>query len=225
MADDESKNKPKKTVNTGRIRRERKAAILAAAEKAFALNGFKGTSTSSIAKAAGLGKAQLHYYFPSKSDLYQELLLSIMEQWNCTLENITAEDDPAEVLREYICAKLRLSWDRPELSKIFAGEVLRGAPVLQEYCFEQQRAWLAHKSDVFKCWIDAGKMDPIDPVQLIFMIWSVTQHYADYQAQVLGLMNQKALSEEHFVCVSEQVVQIIFKGCGIDASSYSKQKT
>ena len=203
------------TANTGRIRRQRRAAILAAAEQEFAQNGFKGTSTGAIAASAGLGKAQLHYYFPSKHELYEELLLSALNQWNCSLESISVDDDPAVVLGEYICAKLRLSWERPALSQVFAGEVLRGAPVLREHAFHGQRQWLADKSKVFQGWVEQGKMDPVDPVQLIFMIWSVTQHYADYQAQVLGLMGQDSLSDTDRQRITEQLVTIILKGCGV----------
>ncbi len=209
----------RKGINTGRIRRQRRAAILAAAEQEFAINGFKGTSTSAIAKAAGLAKAQVHYYFPNKEGLYQELLHSIMDEWNCRLEGITAADDPAQVLGDYIGAKLQLSWQRPELSKIFAGEVLRGAPTLKAKQFSQQRDWLSEKAEVIQSWIDQGKMDAVDPVQLIFMIWAVTQHYADYQAQVLGLMEQDSLSEADMQRITAQVVAIIFKGCGISSAA------
>jgi TetR/AcrR family transcriptional regulator len=218
-----SKTGPKETegpksVNAGRIRRQRRAAILAAAEQEFAINGYKGTSTGSIAKRAGLAKAQLHYYFPAKEELYRELLGSVLEQWDCHLPGPETELAPAEVLRSYITAKLRLSWDRPELSKVFAGEVLRGAPVLKQYLIAGQRHWLDQREALFNRWIAEGKMLPIDPLQLVFMIWSVTQHYADYQTQVLLLMGQTSLTEQDFERISDQVVGIILRGCGIDES-------
>lgn len=215
----------KKSVNTGRIRRERRAAILAAAEQEFSINGFKGTSTGNIAKRAGLAKAQLHYYFPSKDELYAELIESAVEQWDCHLPGPETELEPAEVLRSYITAKLRLSWDRPELSKVFAGEVLRGAPVLKQKLQAGQQQWLAERKALFNGWIDAGKMLPVDPLQLIFMIWSVTQHYADYQAQVLSLMEQERLSEQDFDRISEQLVGIILRGCGIDETDPAQKKS
>ncbi len=213
MADSEQQNRRQPA--GGRIRQERLAAIMAAAEQEFAINGYRGTSTSAIARTAGLAKAQVHYYFPSKEDLYRELLLTVIDQWNCPLEGITAEDEPAEVLEAYIREKLRVSWERPALSKIFAGEVLRGGPVLKAHLLDGQKAWLRHKTEVINSWIRLGKMDPVDPVQLIFMIWSVTQHYADYQAQVLALMEQESLTAADLERVTDQVVSIIFRGCGI----------
>ena len=204
-----------KTPKTGRIRRQRLAAILAAAEQEFAVNGYKGTSTSAIATRAGLAKAQLHYYFPAKEDLYRQLLETVLEQWNCHLPGIETDLPPAQVLREYITAKLRISWQRPELSRIFAGEMLRGAPVLKECIYDEQRQWLAPRIELFQRWIDEGKMLPIDPLQLIFMIWSVTQHYADYQPQVLVMMERDSLDEEAFNRICEQVVGVILRGCGV----------
>ncbi len=206
--------KVKVTPNTGRIRRERRASILAAAESEFSVNGYKGTSTSAIAKAAGLAKTQLHYYFPSKDDLYYELLANMAGQWSCPLADVTADDDPAVVLRRYISAKMQTSWERPALSKIFAGEVMRGAPMLKQQ-FAEQRQWLDHISDVIRCWIALGKMDRVEPEHFIFMIWAVTQHYADYQTQVLALTGGQCLDEADLSMVTEQVVRIIFKGCGI----------
>ncbi len=214
-----SKEVGSKSSSSGRIRRQRRAAILAAAEQEFAINGFKGTSTGNIAKRAGLAKAQLHYYFPSKEELYVELLESTLEQWDCHLPGPETELEPADVLRSYITAKLRLSWDRPELSKVFAGEVLRGAPVLKQQMIAGQQQWLVQREALFNRWIAAGKMLPIEPLQLIFMIWSVTQHYADYQAQVLLLMDQERLTEQDFDRISEQVVGIILRGCGISEST------
>lgn len=201
---------------SGRIRRERCAAILAAAEEEFAINGYQGTSTAAIARRAGLAKAQVHYYFPAKEDLYRELLGSILDQWNCHLPGPETELEPTEVLTAYITAKLRLSWERPALSKIFAGEVLRGAPLLKEALFERQRAWLDQRRVLFGRWIEQGKMAPLDPDQLIFMIWATTQHYADYQAQVLAMMGREALTEADFTLVSEQVVGILLRGCGVE---------
>nr|WP_242521579.1 TetR/AcrR family transcriptional regulator [Motiliproteus sp. SC1-56] len=188
---------------------------MAAAEQEFAINGFKGTSTSAIARRAGLAKAQVHYYFPSKEALYRELLRSIMDAWNCHLPGPETQQEPGEVLAGYINAKLRLSWERPALSKIFAGEVLRGAPLLREELFDRQREWLAQRTQLFQRWIEQGKMAPLDPTQLIFMIWAATQHYADYRAQVLAMMEQEELTETDFVTISEQVVAFLLRGCGV----------
>ena len=51
------------------IREENEKAILEAAEEVFAEYGFSGATTSRIAERAGIPKANLHYYFPTKEDI------------------------------------------------------------------------------------------------------------------------------------------------------------
>lgn len=199
----------------GRIRRERCAAILAAAETLFARDGFRGTSTQAIAEAAGLAKAQVHYYYETKEVLYRALLEQILNDWNCPLDGVTAEDDPHQVLSDYIEAKLRLSWQRPERSRVFAAEVMRGAPALQEYLHNEQQAWVDRFSAAIEGWIARGLMRPLDPLQLIFMLWSVTQHYADYEAQVLLFMQRERLTEADFEQIKTQVTTMFLQGCGV----------
>lgn len=200
----------------GRIRRERCAAILAAAEKLFAQDGFRGTSTQAIAEAAGLAKAQVHYYYETKEVLYRALLEQILNDWNCPLDAVTADDEPFQVLSSYIETKLRESFLRPERSRVFAAEVMRGAPALREYLHHEQRAWVERFSAVIEAWIAQGKMRPLDPLQLIFMLWSVTQHYADYEAQVLLFMQRERLSEADFERVKGEVTALFLRGCGVE---------
>ncbi|HEY5718535.1 MAG TPA: TetR/AcrR family transcriptional regulator [Motiliproteus sp.] len=203
----------------GRIRRERCAAILAAAEQEFAQHGFRGTSTQAIADGCGLAKAQVHYYYETKEVLYRALLEQILNDWNCPLDGVSAEDDPATVLSQYIHAKLRLSWERPERSRVFAAEVMRGAPALREYLHREQRAWVDRFSAAIEGWIAQGRMRPLDPLQLIFMLWSVTQHYADYEAQVLLFMQSEQLSEADLEQITVQVTSLFLQGCGIEPAA------
>ncbi len=70
--------------------------------------GFEGASTSLIAKRAGLPKANLHYYFKTKNDLYQFVLRDIIELWLNTAQEIQPEADPATAL-----GALHRAEDRP----------------------------------------------------------------------------------------------------------------
>ncbi|MEZ5448538.1 MAG: TetR family transcriptional regulator C-terminal domain-containing protein [Thiolinea sp.] len=40
------------------------------------------------------------------------------------------------------------------------------------------------RTAVFQAWIDQGKMNPVDPAHLMFLLWSSTQHYADFSTQI-----------------------------------------
>ncbi|MEM1110468.1 MAG: TetR/AcrR family transcriptional regulator [Pseudomonadota bacterium] len=201
----------------GRIRRDNEAAILAAAEREFGERGFSGAAIGRIAEAAGVPRSNVHYYFSSKEELYSTLLTEVVDRWNASFPPITADDDPAEALETYIRAKLEFSRTNPEASKIFASEVLRGAPLLGDYLGSSTRDWLSGKTRVIRSWIRQGKMDAVDPYYLIFMIWSTTQHYADFDEQVRLVTGKDALAKRDYDKVARTVTHIILKGCGLRA--------
>lgn len=200
---------------TGKIRKDNQKTILRAAEKEFAQFGFKGASMMSIAKRAKLPRPNLHYYFDNKLHLYNQVLVDILELWNDAFNQITADDDPAEAIGAYIKAKVHYSQTNPLASRIFANEIIHGAPHLKDYLNQDYRQWLSSKAAVIQQWIEQGKMDPIDPLYLIFLIWSSTQYYADYAIQITSVMNKSGLTDEDFGAVTENLTHIILKGCGI----------
>ena len=116
----------------GQIRQTNERVILAAAESIFARAGFGGATMAAIAEASGLPKANLHYYFGSKDALYREVLAAILRDWLAPTHCITVEVDPRTALEQYIRAKMALSALRPDGSKVFANELLHGAPVVKE---------------------------------------------------------------------------------------------
>ncbi len=205
--------------NTGNIRQKNEEAILAAAEEEFARHGFKGTSMNTIAQTVGLPKANLHYYFSNKLGLYLAVLSNILELWDSTFNNLTAEDDPAEALAAYIRAKMEFSRRQPLASKIFAMEVIGGGECLSEYFNQDYLTWFQGRAAVFEAWIAAGKIDPVDPVHLIILLWSSTQHYADFNQQVCRLTGRKKLAKEDFAVATDTLIHIILKGCGLTPPS------
>ncbi|GGX45766.1 TetR family transcriptional regulator C-terminal domain-containing protein [Saccharospirillum salsuginis] len=197
-------------------RAEVQARILDAAEEAFSLNGFGGTSFQDIARAAGVPKANVVYYYSTKEALYREVLGRITRTWNDVFEHATEEDDPAEVLDRFIRHKLQQSVSNPRRSRIFAMEILQGAPHHGDYLRQELRPWVRQRADVIRAWIEAGKMRSVDPLQLIFMIWATTQHYADFEAQVLTLLNRKEYEPEDIQRIGDEVSALILRGCGLE---------
>ena len=199
----------------GRIRQKNEKAIIAAAEVEFARHGYKGTSMNSIALAVGLPKANLHYYFSSKQGLYIAVMQNILDQWENALDRLTAEDDPAEALERYIRAKLEFSRSQPLASRIFAMEVISGGQHLAEHYGQGARDWFQGRIAVIQAWIDAGRMDPVDPAHLIFMLWGSTQHYADFAGQIALYSGRKTLKKADFEQAASSLVHLILKGCGL----------
>ena len=199
----------------GQIRLDNERAILVAAEREFASRGFNGASMNRIAVGAGVPRTNVHYYFKNKEELYAKVLTDVIQMWDNSFNQITSEDDPAEALEAYIRAKVAYSRTNPLASKIFASEILHGAPVLSNYLKKDYRDWLRGKAEIMDSWVAQGKMDPIDPFYLIFMIWASTQHYADFEVQVKTVLGKQRLTATDFEIIANNLTHIILKGCGI----------
>ncbi len=199
----------------GLIRQTNEALILSGAEKVFARTGFQGATMAAIAEASGLPKANLHYYFGSKDVLYRAVLARILNDWLLPTHGITTDAEPRAALEEYIRAKMALSAQRPDGSKVFANELLHGAPVVKVLLGTELRQLVLDKSAVVQGWIDAGRMAPVDAVHLFFTIWAATQTYADFDVQVCAVLGQDALAETDYQRATEHVVALILRGCGL----------
>lgn len=203
-----------KQVNDARIGSRNKAIILAAAEREFAQNGFKGTSVQQIADAAALPKTNVLYYFKSKQGLYLALLKQIMQLWNSRFDRATVEDDPAETLAHYIAEKMEMSRTHPQASKIFALEILNGAPNLNQFFSDDHKNWFEGRVEILKAWIAQERMNAVDPEYLLFNIWACTQHYADFSCQIVSLRG-KAMRKADFEDATRNLIAVVLQGCGL----------
>jgi TetR/AcrR family transcriptional regulator len=168
--------------------RAKTEAILVAALDVFATHGFHGATLDAIAESAGLSKPNLLYYFASKEDVYLRLLSRLLDTWLEPLRGLDPEGDPLAEVRGYIGRKLQMARDYPRESRLFAGEVLQGAPRIGDTLSGPLRALVEEKAEVIRCWSRAGRIAPVDPYHLFFSIWAVTQHYADFDAQVRAVL-------------------------------------
>lgn len=201
--------------NKGLIRQTNEALILSAAERVFARAGFGGATMAAIAEASGLPKANLHYYFGSKEVLYRAVLARILNDWLAPTHGITHDADPRAALEQYIRDKMRLSAERPDGSKVFANELLHGAPVIKGLLATDLRKLLLEKAAVVQAWIDAGRMAAVDPVHLFFTIWASTQTYADFDEQIKAVLGRAELGPQDHARATEHVVHLILRGCGL----------
>jgi len=201
----------------GRLRRDRQAQILQAAEQIFAARGFDGTTTADIAALAALPKANVHYYFGTKEKIYRAVLDNILELWLDEADFwITPEREPGEALTGYIRSKIILARDKPEASKIYAGELLRGAPHVAGYLHIALRERVRKLSVVLDGWIAARKIRPVDPAHLLFCIWAMTQTYADFSVQIGAVLGKPVLDDEVFETAAATVCGMVLGGLGVD---------
>jgi TetR/AcrR family transcriptional regulator len=196
------------------IRRENERVILQAAEKVFAEAGFGGATMQLIADMAGLPKANLHYYFATKEDLYRRVVRNIFEIWLDAASSFDAATGPVEGIGAYVDAKMEISRRHPDGSKVWASEVMHGAPVIQDYLETTLRDWTAGRAAVIQTWIDQGKMAAVDPRHLLYMLWATTQHYADFGHQIETLNDGRPLTDRQWRAAKDSVKQIILRGIG-----------
>jgi TetR/AcrR family transcriptional regulator len=211
MSDAANARKPTRKTE---IREENERIILEAAEQVFAESGFGGATTQMIAERAGIPKANLHYYFPTKESLYSRVVQRIFNIWLDAAESFDEHDDPAEALGAYIDIKMEISREHPAGSKVWASEVMHGAPIIQEYLETTLQDWTESRIRVIEGWIQAGKMAPVDPRHLLYMIWATTQHYADFRHQIETLNEGRPLSDAQWDAAKRDVKRIILTGVG-----------
>jgi TetR/AcrR family transcriptional regulator len=200
----------------GAARRENTAAIVAAAKTVFARGGFAGATMAAIAAEAGLPKANLHYYFRSKETLYSAVLEEIVTRWLDTATVwIVPDCHPADALAGYVCAKLEDARRRPGDSRIFAAELLRGAPLVMPFLRGELRRRVTEMSVVIEGWNARGLMDKVAAPYLFFAIWAMTQTFADFDVQIRAVLAKDALDDAVFASAAATVTALVLKGCGI----------
>lgn len=174
-----------------RIQKKNRAAILEAALEVFSAQGFRGATVDQIAAAAGLSKPNLLYYFPTKEAIYRTLLETQLDTWLDPLHALDPEGDPLEQLLTYVRRKLQMSRDFPRESRLFAHEMIQGAPRIGEILSTDLKALVDEKAQVIRRWADEGRIAPVHPHHLMFSIWAQTQHYADFETQIRAVLGDE----------------------------------
>ncbi|SIS74746.1 TetR family transcriptional regulator C-terminal domain-containing protein [Phaeovulum vinaykumarii] len=171
-----------------RIQARNRATILEAALDVFAAHGFRGATLDQIAEAARLSKPNLLYYFASKEAIYLAVLDDLLATWLDPLRALDPQGEPVAEILAYMHRKLDMARDFPRESRLFANEILQGAPRILPVLEGDLKALVDEKAAVIAGWMAAGRLAPGDPHHLIFSIWALTQHYADFDVQVRAVL-------------------------------------
>ena len=186
---------------------QKRHQLLNAALDVFSHYGFNGASLDEIAQLADMHKSNIFYYYENKEALYVEVLTNVLQKWLAPLQTLEVELEPMEALTNYLMDKIEVSRTQPKASKLFALEIIQGAPHISPILKGPLKKLFKRKAKVISTWQEQGKISAaIDPELLILNIWAVTQNYADFSSQmemVTGKtlrnrsMNQRAI--EHTV--------------------------
>jgi len=181
-----------------RIQQEKRELILEAALEVFSAHGFRGATIDQIAEAAGMSKPNLLYYFRRKEDIHETLMQRLLDTWLAPLRELDDVGDPLTELSAYIRRKLEMARDFPRESRLFANEILQGAPRIMPMLEGELKSLVDEKAAVIKGWMRSGGIVHTDPYHLIFSIWATTQHYADFDVQVRAVLGPDRGGEGRF---------------------------
>lgn len=202
-----------------RIQKENQERILDAALEAFSANGFRGATIDQIADHAGMSKPNLLYYFRRKQDMYEALIARLLDTWLEPLRELNADGDPLPELQSYIRRKLEMARDFPRESRLFANEILQGAPRIKRLLESDLKPLVDEKAEILQGWMKAGMINSVDPRHLIFSIWSTTQHYADFDAQVQVVLGPDRGADGRFEDAARYLETLFLDGLRPKAAS------
>ena len=201
-----------KTVKVSEARERLEQDILTAAKRLFAQRGFGGVSLDHIAREVGASKQNLLYYFPSKEELYRRVLHGVLDVWLSYMDALSQrQDDPEQALREYIAGKLRFSREHPDDSRVYANEVVSGAPIFSAEIAERVIPALQADVAIFNRWAEQGLCRPVDGRHLMILLWASTQVYADWASQISLVLGKKKLGAEDFSAAESLIVDMVLR--------------
>jgi TetR/AcrR family transcriptional regulator len=209
-----------KPVKVSVAREKLEQDILAAAKRLFAQRGYGGVSLDHIAKAVGASKQNLLYYFPSKEDLYRRVLHGVLDVWLSYMDTLSQRpDDPEQALREYIAGKLRFSREHPDDSRVYANEVISGAPIFATEIAQRVIPALQADVAIFNRWAERGLCRQVDGRHLMVLLWASTQVYADWSSQISLVLGKKELDEPDFAAAEALIVDMVLRTVLLPAAS------
>lgn len=179
---------PMKSPAPSRIQRRNRARILEAALDVFSQHGYRGATLDQIAESAGLSKPNILYYFAGKEEIHVTLLHQLMDNWLEPLRQLDPAGEPLSELLTYVRRKLEMSQAFPRESRLFANEILQGAPRIAPLLEAELKPLFDGAVALIGGWGRSGAIASVDGRHLIFSIWATTQHYADFEAQITVLM-------------------------------------
>ena len=192
---------------------QKRNILLNAALDVFSTYGFNGASLDEIAQLADMHKSNIFYYYENKEALYVEVLTTVLQKWLAPLQALEVELEPAQALANYLMLKIEVSRNQPKASKLFALEIIQGAPHILPILKGPLKKLFKRKAKVIQNWQEQGKIAAgIDPELLILNIWAITQNYADFSTQIEMVMGKTLKNRNTYHKTIEHTIQLMLYG-------------
>lgn len=192
---------------------QKRNQLLNAALDVFSVYGFSGASLDEIAQLANMHKSNIFYYYENKESLYVEVLTTVLQKWLAPLQILEVELEPTEALTHYLMQKIESSKDQPKASRLFALEIIQGAPHILPILKGPLKKLFKRKTKVIQTWQEQGKLSAeIDPELLILNIWAITQNYADFSTQMEMVTGKTLRNRSMYQRTIEHTVHLMLYG-------------
>ncbi|MCF9046977.1 TetR/AcrR family transcriptional regulator [Acinetobacter nectaris] len=201
---------------------QKRHQLLNAALDVFSIYGFSGASLDEIAKRADMHKSNIFYYFANKEALYVEVLTSVLQKWLESMQLLHVDADPEILLTQYIESKIEFSKTNPKASKLYALEIIQGAPYIHNIIKGSIKKHFRRKVKVIAEWQAQGKIAAeIAPELFIMNLWSLTQSYADFDVQFEALTGKTLRNRVFHQRAIQSSVQLLLHGAVTKSNAVS----
>lgn len=150
---------------------DRRAQIVEAAGKSFALFGYKATTMDQIAKIANVGKGTIYTFFANKEELFGEIMNRLIKEMKRVAEEVI---DPERPFFDNLGAALEQVLEfqeQHELALKLTHEVRDiGTPMAREGAEQLERAIVSYITSKIELAIEKGEIKPCNPRMTAFVM-------------------------------------------------------
>ena len=205
-----SPHKPARYVLRHARAAETRAAILRAAADSFASVGLAGARTEAIARAAGVNKSLLHYYFKSKEGLYSAVLEEHMKEFSQRAQEIlSAPGSPSEVVLRFVDLHFDFVSARPYYPLLFQRLMMTGGQPLKRLMRKYLLPVGAGLMRVIAGGIRRREFRRVDPGQMAISLVGVTVFYFSSAPIVRVLRGIEPFEAMHLKKRKEHVLELV----------------
>ena len=157
---------------------ERQASLISAAASLFATNGFTGTTTKQIAKAAGVSEALLFKHFPTKQALYTAILAEKAQYSGLrdAVEDAAVKREDERLFTLLASYRIRKGAD-PTLFRLLLFSALEGHEMSEMFFRQQYRVFHDLLAGYIQQRINDGAYRPVDPLLAARAFFGVIVHH------------------------------------------------
>jgi len=162
---------------TARVSRptEVRERILEEATRLFAARGFEGTTLQQIADAVGIRKPSLLYHFPSKDDLRQRVLETVLAHWNDVMPQLLLAATSSHGQFDGVLGEMVAFFSAdPDRARLLLREILDRPRETRALMRKSVRPWVSATCDYIRKGQDRGRLwAEVDPEAYVAQVISL----------------------------------------------------